>query len=206
MKIHKFDKNSFVAGYYISENICDNLIKRYKEEDLNNNTFVGTTDSAVKKIKHTKGKKSTEYTTSVNDNDPRIIAYVECLKKLVGLYNKTYPTTTQISKYGLVERFNIQYYKPTEGFYEWHCESSGIYPNSARVFAWMTYLNDVPNGGTDFLYQNLTVPAKKGLTLMWPAGWTHTHKGQISNEYEKYIITGWFSYTDKNLFRGLDNE
>jgi hypothetical protein len=34
----------------------------------------------------------------------------------------------------------------------------------------MTYLNDVDDGGTDFLYQKLTTPAKKGLTLIWPAG------------------------------------
>ena len=58
----------------------------------------------------------------------------------------------------------------------------------------MTYLNNVKDGGTMFKYQNLTIPAKKGLTLIWPSDWTHTHKGQISNTKEKYIITGWYSY------------
>ena len=60
----------------------------------------------------------------------------------------------------------------------------------------MTYLNDVENGGTDFLYQKITTPAKKGLTIIWPATWTHTHKCHISNTQEKYIITGWFSYVN----------
>jgi hypothetical protein len=58
----------------------------------------------------------------------------------------------------------------------------------------MTYLNDVPNGGTEFLYQNIKLPAIKGLTTIWPAYWTHTHKGQISKEHEKYIATGWFQF------------
>lgn len=58
----------------------------------------------------------------------------------------------------------------------------------------MTFLNNCKNGGTQFKYQNLTIPAKKGLTLIWPAEWTHTHKGQISIEEEKYIITGWFNF------------
>ena len=58
----------------------------------------------------------------------------------------------------------------------------------------MTFLNDVPDGGTEFMYQNITVPAKKGLTLIWPASYTHVHRGQISKNFEKYIITGWFSY------------
>ena len=58
----------------------------------------------------------------------------------------------------------------------------------------MTYLNDVENGGTEFKFQNITTPAKKGLTLIWPAGWTHVHRGQISNKKEKYIITGWYAF------------
>ena len=35
--------------------------------------------------------------------------------------------------------------------------------------------------------------AKKGLTVMWPAEWTHTHKGIISPDKEKYIATGWLN-------------
>ena len=36
--------------------------------------------------------------------------------------------------------------------------------------------------------------AKTGSTLIWPATWTHTHKGVISKTQTKYIITGWYSY------------
>ena len=57
----------------------------------------------------------------------------------------------------------------------------------------MTYLNDVPDGGTDFKYQKITCPAKKGLTILWPPDWHHTHKGQVSKKHDKYIITGWYS-------------
>ena len=35
---------------------------------------------------------------------------------------------------------------------------------------------------------------KKGLTLIWPAIWTHTHKGVVSKKHTKYIITGWINY------------
>ena len=50
-----------------------------------------------------------------------------------------------------------------------------------RCFAFMTYLNDVSDGGTEFMYQKLISPAKKGLTMIWPSDWTHTHRGQISH-------------------------
>ena len=56
-----------------------------------------------------------------------------------------------------------------------------------RVLAWMTYLNDVPDGGTEFKYQDIIAPAKKGLTLIWPPDFTHTHRGVIAKE-TKYII------------------
>ena len=60
----------------------------------------------------------------------------------------------------------------------------------------MTYLNDVPDGGTKFPSQSFIAPAEKGLTLIWPAEWTHAHVGQISPTNEKYIITGWYSFYD----------
>ena len=90
--------------------------------------------------------------------------------------------------YHVTERMNIQHYKPGEGFYAWHHERGEIAMHRELVF--MTYLNDVPDGGTEFLYQDLTTTAKKGKTLIWPANYTHIHRGQISKTQEKYIITG----------------
>ena len=67
-----------------------------------------------------------------------------------------------------------------------------------RILVFMTYLNDVKDGGTEFLYQKLTTPAKKGLTLIWPTDFTHTHRGVISQTKEKYIATGWYAYDTPN--------
>ena len=92
---------------------------------------------------------------------------------------------------GLANIFNIQHYKPNGGYKAWHFERH--HNEQLRIFAFMTYLNDVPDGGTEFLYQDLTLKAKKGDTVIWPAEWTHTHKSQISTTHEKYIATGWFS-------------
>lgn len=59
----------------------------------------------------------------------------------------------------------------------------------------MTYLNTVTDeGGTEFLNQELKISAEKGKTVIWPADWTHTHRGVASPTQEKYIITGWLSF------------
>ena len=63
-----------------------------------------------------------------------------------------------------------------------------------RFLVFMTYLNDVKKGGTYFKYQNIKVPAKKGLTLIWPTDFTHIHKGIINMTKEKYIATGWIHF------------
>ena len=76
-------------------------------------------------------------------------------------------------------------------------ENDGNGKCNDRHLVFMTYLNDVENGGTEFYYYpDLNIQARKGLTLIWPAGWTHTHKGVISNVEEKTIVTGWYSFYD----------
>ena len=42
--------------------------------------------------------------------------------------------------------------------------------------------------------KTITTPAEKGLTLIWPTDFSHTHKGQITKQHEKYILTGWLGY------------
>lgn len=89
------------------------------------------------------------------------------------------------------------------GFKEYHFENDGSFDKGARNLVFMTYLNNVEDGGTQFYYQDITVPAIKGLTVIWPSYWTHTHKGVISKTQEKTIITGWYSFTD--MFNLLDS-
>ena len=60
----------------------------------------------------------------------------------------------------------------------------------------MTYLNDVSDGGeTEFMHQNIKVKPQKGLTLIWPADWTFTHRGVASPIETKTIVTGWYHFT-----------
>ena len=63
-----------------------------------------------------------------------------------------------------------------------------------RVLVFMTYLNDDFEGGmTTFNHYDLDVKPVTGLTLIWPAEWTHAHQGQVITKGSKYIITGWLN-------------
>ena len=48
-------------------------------------------------------------------------------------------------------------------------------------------------GETEFFYQKEKIKPVEGKTILFPAFWTHTHKGNLTKEI-KYIITGWYTY------------
>jgi hypothetical protein len=80
------------------------------------------------------------------------------------------------------------------GFHHWHFEQFSR-ETSARVLAYIVYLNDVEEGGeTEFLYQHMRVKPKKGSIVLFPAAFTHTHRGNPPLSNDKYIMTGWVEY------------
>jgi len=94
---------------------------------------------------------------------------------------------------GLCRSHEVKLQKtPIQGGYSvWHCEQ-GPESSANRVLAWMVYLNDVEEGGeTEFLYQSFKQKSVKGTLLIWPASFTHTHRGNPPYSNNKYIITGW---------------
>jgi hypothetical protein len=81
-----------------------------------------------------------------------------------------------------------------DGYCIWHSEDMAR-QYSNRLLAYMVYLNDVEEGGeTEFLYYNKQYKPTTGSVLLWPAGFTHTHKGNPPISNTKYIMTGWVEF------------
>ena len=113
---------------------------------------------------------------------------VEDYLKKYGMY--------QMIKVTIKEPINLQHYAPNEGFFDWHCER-GSHQSHQRALVFMTYLNDVNDGGeTEFHFQQMKVKAVKGKTVIWPTDFTHLHRGITSPTEHKYIATGWFHFLD----------
>lgn len=88
----------------------------------------------------------------------------------------------------------LQKTKPGQGYHVWHTETSDR-AVSNRILSWILYLNDIEEGGeTEFLYIGQRVKPKKGTFVMWPAGFTHTHRGNPPLAEDKYIYTGWVEF------------
>lgn len=91
----------------------------------------------------------------------------------------------------------IQRTVPGGGYHIWHGEQSGGI-NAARVLTYMLYLNTLEpeeGGETEFLYQRLRLRPEENTMLVWPAAFTHAHRGNmVLGNRAKYVITGWFYY------------
>ena len=111
----------------------------------------------------------------------------KCLKK----YVKEFPTMKGLK--WMSGATILQKTEPTQGYHMFHCENME-WDAKERVLAWMIYLNDIEEGGeTEFLYQSMRIKPVKNTALIWPAGFTHTHRGNPPLKETKYVLTGWLT-------------
>lgn len=91
----------------------------------------------------------------------------------------------------------IQRTDPGGGYHVWHGEQ-GNGDHAARVLVYMLYLNTLTQeeaGETEFLYQQRRLRPEENTMVIWPATFTHAHRGNtVFGERSKYIVTGWFYY------------
>ena len=126
-----------------------------------------------------------------NNRVNNIIA--KSIKEHIEKYKEENPELNLLNKWVIRDNYNLQKYSPGGGYHILHCENYNTGNHRTNILAWMYYLNTVrEGGGTYFSNFDLTVNAEEGRLVIWPAYWTHFHKGIVSKTYEKYIATGWF--------------
>lgn len=183
--------DSFIGGWYMDEKICDEIINYHKSNS--NLQYKGRSGGKIDL--NIKDSIDVSIDLSKNFKDKKIFEdYAQNISNIISLYEKKYVDYSKCTYYGFVEPFPIQYYPVNGGYKEWHAERT---EHRNRMLVFMTYLNTIPNAGTEFKYQKVITECKKGLTLIWPTDPTHTHRGIISNTHEKWIITGWLGYIDE---------
>lgn len=188
----------FVGDFSIDAAVCDRLIELHRACDRK---------GLVKRGRMGKGgslvvdpEKKDSFDVTIDLVPPELLEeygmsrYYAELQRCLQQYVEQHPLLKQVGLYRVTESPAIQHYRPGGGFKMPHFERSG-FDTATRMLVWMTYLNDVKDGGgTHFVYQKHTFEARKGRTLIWPSDFTHTHAGVVSPTEHKYIITGWMNY------------
>tara|TARA_B100000131_G_scaffold200596_1_gene192827 strand:+ start:283 stop:879 length:597 start_codon:yes stop_codon:yes gene_type:complete len=186
----------------VSEEKCNEIIRIFeKDKTIQEGSF-----GSEKNINENLKKCSEIYVNtgqSVNDNKYNPL-FINELMVALEEYKEKFPFLNKIEKWGMCNQYKIQRYYPNEGFFLLHCENYGpimlkskeLCPTSYRTLVWMVYLNDVTDGGyTEFPTQKKLIAPRTGDILIWPAFWTHPHRGITSKTQTKYIVTGWWTHS-----------
>ena len=193
-KINIISKSTHFIGCWNLENnnLCSNIIDFFESnKDLQ---IPGASGLGV----DTKIKKTTDIVVKPIDLKNKkfevLRKYIEELHKCFFDYQNQWPFLKTMLKTVYIPSFNIQRYEKGDHFSSLHSERTSL-NTLHRLFAWMTYLNDVDDGGkTNFNHYGLKIKPEIGKTLIWPAEWTHAHTGEILKSGTKYIVTGWIHF------------
>ena len=191
-KICQVDSN-FVYGDTIDLDVCDMMLDFYDNQQILPYIEGQCMEGGEIKV-NPDYKESKDLHVPFQAAVMHLEPYVNELQRILNIYMEHFPFC-ELSDFRIVEPMSIQRYPKGGGFKIWHTERSNCLPSNVyRHLVFMTYLNDVPDGGTEWYHQDLYVPAKKGYTVIWPADWTHHHRGRVSHTSEKTVVTGWFSF------------
>lgn len=188
---------NFIGSFLVEQELCKKVITFFNENsELHQQGLSGG------KIDENK-KKSTDLVIFPKNLDQTnfvtLHEYIEELNKCYKLYKKEWPYLNEPFEKLDVGPFNIQKYNEGGHFSKIHSERESL-SSLHRLFAFMTYLNDDFEGGeTYFLHYDLFIKPQTGKTLIWPAEWTHAHRGDIVKSGTKYIITGWLDIPIINI-------
>lgn len=178
--------DNFVKTYddCLSEDTCNEYIKQFE---------LAKAASITKEHVPNVDRKDTSFL--LVDLDQKLNdSFNEMLNLYVNKYSDSYPILKQ---YPLVSFHNkMQQTDFGGGYHLWHSENNNVMSWS-RALTWLFYFNDVEDGGeTELLYQHMRVKPKAGRLVIFPAYFTHTHRGNPPISNTKYIATGWYHFRE----------
>ena len=188
--------DKFIYETKFPKDVCDGIIDYYNNDE----TFQKHPGQISNRQDTTKSDKDSidlSIPMQYADFDDRLDAYFRLLHQTFVSYFQKFEQSRLPCK--LSDIFNIQWYPKGGGYKIWHFERTNNKHAIRRHLVWMTYLTDNPNGGTEFYFQDLYIPAEKGKTIIWPSEWMYTHKSRVDKMQEKMIITGWMEFISEGM-------
>jgi hypothetical protein len=190
----------FIGTYdnVFSEEYCDHMISEF--ERFHNEGMCGNRQNFEGSLKTDKqdefiGLNILNHEPSNFYDRSALSIFWNGLQDCFDLYTEEYDV---LKTYELTcTSVKMQKTSPGGGYHLWHHEQTGNVNQQGRCLVYSVYLNTLEEaaGETEFLYQRLRIKPKKGSVVIWPAGFTHTHRGNVVHGNDpKYIITGWFHY------------
>lgn len=190
----------FIAIYrgVYPDGYCQHLISEF--ERLSNSGAGSSRQQSEGADKHAKNDLQVGLNIGVHlaapfNNTPTTTVFFNGLQQCYDAYAEQFSVLKQGKITGTAMK--MQRTDPGGGYHVWHAEQgNGVH--AERVLVYMLYLNTLMQeeaGETEFLYQQRRLKPEENTMVLWPATFTHAHRGNtVFGERSKYIVTGWFYY------------
>jgi len=172
----------YTENNFFSEKDCENIINKFNNNLIPSNNHTGY-----------------EYKDLFYDNfilDQEFFnKFNSTLSNSLNKYKKLYPEINNTASIWGLTDLRFKKFNKGMSFANFHSEHNLSYPN--RILSIQLYLSN-HNCGTEFYRDNIIIFSNVGKLAIFPAYFTHTHKGQICKENkERFIITGYLSFIKK---------
>lgn len=193
----KIENEDFIAAFddVLNDQECNKLIQYF--EDLKSLNLTYDRQDFGDGFNHIKADETAfllgPSAITMTKANPMVSVFLDKFWPCYDEYAKYFSVLMASEMHG-IHSMRLQKTLPGQGYHVWHYESADS-NSSRRLIAWSIYLNDVDQGGeTEFLYMKKRIPARRGTLLIWPAAFTHTHRGNPPLSGEKYLLTGWLEF------------
>ena len=174
----------------LDDETCDKFVKWFEELSNHNITMPSTADANGMRLNSRNDEVVSVPMGIPMDHFPKDELVIPLWSKVSNCLNE-YADEHIIDGSLLSHTFKVHRVKPKGGYHTWHSEHSYVEPY--RVLAWHLTIEAPESGGeTEFLFQSLKVPPILGQLVIWPAAFTHKHRGNPPLKGQKTYITGWF--------------
>ena len=135
---------------------------------------------------------------SYNPNEviqlPELYPIKRSIIQLKNSYTRKYSELNDLPEWKL-DYVSIKWWKPGDHYSMWHSEH---YPLSmGRILSFLIYLSD--NDSYTHFKRHDSIKSELGSGIIFPAYFTHTHKGSICEKgLDRFIASGYFSFLTPN--------
>jgi len=193
--IRQFTLEQFVGSFpnVIDDDVCSGFAKWFDEVSAQHLTMSTIEDSTTLTGVYRKDE-SIHIPAGLNENCFPVGLTSVLWKNVSECYN-IYQNVYDIDQRVVSYEFRAVKVQPAGGYHVWHHEHS--HHDAERILAWHLNLEVPKKGGeTEFLHQSMRVNPEVGKLLIWPAGFTHKHRGNPPLEGHKTYLSGWFKLLD----------
>jgi len=191
---HPVSVNDFVAVYRGDPSAmqCDGIIEHSEEQDWLRSRVVSPEADGTVDL----GKRDSHQQGYLSNNIPAVHKpMLDFASGCLDSYLATFPLANKFPSFSVTESYQVLRYLDGGAYHEVHSDfyPYGVY--NRRHLTGIGFLNDVAEGGElVFPQQDDTIRPQAGKFIIFPSGWTHSHKTLPPVGQSRYVFQMWWGF------------